>query len=113
MNQNRYLNIDATLEKISSEFKVSPELRYLSASAFFAILKPVNKKFRRFFPCRDFGTTFSKKVVKEKYFMKKHLETGTKAEKRDLKNRPRMKIHGASLRKPSKFAGLKLIKSKR
>ena len=52
--------------------------------------------------------------------MKKHIEIGTKAdasaevstkaEKRELKNRPRMKVHGASLRKPSKFAGLAIIK---
>jgi hypothetical protein len=42
--------------------------------------------------------------------MKKKLELGLKAEKRELKKRPRMKMSGASLRRPSKYSGLKIIK---
>lgn len=44
--------------------------------------------------------------------MRKKLEFGLKAEKRELKKRPRMRVHGASLKRPSKFAGLKLAKKK-
>lgn len=39
-------------------------------------------------------------------------EVSTKAEKRQIKRRQRMRVHGASLRKPSKFAGLKIAKKK-
>ena len=35
-----------------------------------------------------------------------------KAERREIKKRPRMKVHGASLRKPQKFAGFKIAKKK-
>jgi len=44
--------------------------------------------------------------------MKKRTEHGLKAEKRAIKLRPRMKIHGAALKRPTKFAGLKLAKKK-
>jgi hypothetical protein len=37
----------------------------------------------------------------------------TKAERRDAKKRQRMKVHGQSLKKPSKFSGLKLAKIKK
>ncbi len=37
-------------------------------------------------------------------------EVLTKAEKRAIKKRPRMKVHGASLKRPSKFAGMKIAK---
>ncbi|MGE5298137.1 MAG: hypothetical protein ACM3KM_03165 [Acidobacteriaceae bacterium] len=43
--------------------------------------------------------------------MKKQLEHNLKAERRDLKNRPKMPVHGQNLKKTSKFAGLKLIKA--
>ncbi len=39
-------------------------------------------------------------------------EVSTKAEKREIKKRPRMKVSGASLKRASKFAGLKLVKKK-
>jgi len=42
--------------------------------------------------------------------MKKHPEYGTKAEKREQKKRPRMRVHGSALKRPSKFAGLKIAK---
>jgi hypothetical protein len=45
--------------------------------------------------------------------MKKQLEYGLKAEKRALKKRPRMKLHGQALKRPSKFAGLAAIKNKK
>jgi hypothetical protein len=32
----------------------------------------------------------------------------TRAERREVKKRPRMKVHGASLRVPNKHAGMKL-----
>jgi len=41
-----------------------------------------------------------------------YAEVSTKAEKREIKKRPRMKVHGKSLKKTSKFAGLKLAKIK-
>jgi hypothetical protein len=44
--------------------------------------------------------------------MRKKVEFGLKAEKREIKKRPRMKMAGASLRKASKFAGLKIAKKK-
>lgn len=43
--------------------------------------------------------------------MRKKLEHGLKAEKRELKKRPRMKMFGASLRKPSKHSGMAVIKN--
>jgi 2-C-methyl-D-erythritol 4-phosphate cytidylyltransferase len=48
------------------------------------------------------------------YFMKSNSqdEITTKAVKREKKNRPRMKVSGASLRKPSKFAGFKAVKKR-
>jgi hypothetical protein len=36
-----------------------------------------------------------------------------KAERREVKKRPRMRVHGASLKRPSKHAGLAIIKKKR
>lgn len=46
--------------------------------------------------------------------MKREIEHNqTKAERREQKNRPRMKVSGASLRKPNKHAGLKLAKVKK
>lgn len=44
--------------------------------------------------------------------MKKQTEHNLKAERREVKKRPRMRVHGASLRKLSKFAGLKIAKKK-
>ncbi len=40
----------------------------------------------------------------------KYEEDGTKAKKREIKKRPRMKMHGRSLLKQNKFAGNKLTK---
>ncbi|OGE73730.1 MAG: hypothetical protein A3I07_03430 [Candidatus Doudnabacteria bacterium RIFCSPLOWO2_02_FULL_42_9] len=40
------------------------------------------------------------------------IENNLKAERREVKKRPRMKVHGASLKRPSKFAGLKIVKKK-
>lgn len=37
-------------------------------------------------------------------------EVPTKAGRREVKKRPRMKVHGAALKHPSKFAGLKIAK---
>lgn len=37
----------------------------------------------------------------------------TKAERRELKKRPRMRVNGASLKRPNKFAGLAVIKKKK
>ncbi|MBX4187412.1 MAG: hypothetical protein KW802_04155 [Candidatus Doudnabacteria bacterium] len=37
-------------------------------------------------------------------------EHGLKAERREVKKRPRMKVSGASLKQPSKYSGLKIIK---
>lgn len=45
--------------------------------------------------------------------MKKEKEFITKAEKREIKKRPRMKKSGYGLRKDSRFAGMKLSKIKR
>jgi hypothetical protein len=45
--------------------------------------------------------------------MRKKTEFGLKAEKRAIKKRPRMKVHGASLKKPSKHAGLAIIRKKK
>lgn len=46
--------------------------------------------------------------------MKKNLvPLTTKAERREFKKRPRMHVHGASLRKPNKHAGMKLAKVKK
>gem|GEM_PF-4057140 len=39
-------------------------------------------------------------------------KTNFKAEKREQKNRKRMHMSGASLRKPSKYGGMSLIKVK-
>jgi len=49
---------------------------------------------------------------KLEYGLKSDLSAGvsTKAEKRELKKRPRMPVHGAALKRPSKFAGLKITK---
>ena len=44
--------------------------------------------------------------------MRTKAEFGLKAEKREIKKRPRMKVSGASLKRPSKFAGLKITKKK-
>jgi len=44
--------------------------------------------------------------------MKKQTEHKLKAERRDIKKRPRMKVHGAALKQPSKFSGLAIIKKK-
>jgi len=44
--------------------------------------------------------------------MKKTTEHNLKAEKREIKKRPRMRVHGAALKRPSKFAGLKIAKKK-
>jgi hypothetical protein len=45
--------------------------------------------------------------------MKKTLEFGTKAERRALKKRPSMAVHGRSLKGPSKFGGLALAKNRK
>jgi len=45
--------------------------------------------------------------------MKKRTEHGLKSELREIKKRPRMKVSGAALKRPSKFAGLSIIKKKR
>ncbi|MBI4049256.1 MAG: hypothetical protein HY395_00340 [Candidatus Doudnabacteria bacterium] len=45
--------------------------------------------------------------------MRKKLEHNLRAEKRELKKRPRMKVHGASLKRPSKFSGMALAKIKK
>ena len=37
----------------------------------------------------------------------------TKAERREKKNKPRMKVHGASLKRPQKHAGMKLANTKK
>lgn len=42
----------------------------------------------------------------------KKIKAETKAEKREQKNRKRMHMSGGSLRKPSKFAGMSLVKKK-
>lgn len=42
--------------------------------------------------------------------MKKRIEFGLKAEKREIKKRPRMKVHGASLKRPSKYAAKAIIR---
>ena len=39
-------------------------------------------------------------------------EHNLKAERREIKKRPRMKVSGAALRKPSKFAAFKIAKKK-
>jgi len=44
--------------------------------------------------------------------MPKLTEHNLKAERREVKKRPRMKVHGASLKRTSKYAGLKLAKRK-
>jgi len=44
--------------------------------------------------------------------MKKHLENNLKAERRDIRKRPRMKISGASLKKRNKFSALKAAKKR-
>lgn len=45
--------------------------------------------------------------------MFRQTEHGLKAEKREKRKRPRMKISGASLRHRSKFAGLSVAKKKK
>jgi hypothetical protein len=44
--------------------------------------------------------------------MKSKIEHNLKAERREVKKRPRMKVSGASLKRPSKYAGLKIAKKK-
>ncbi|MCL5775158.1 MAG: hypothetical protein M1333_03020 [Patescibacteria group bacterium] len=46
--------------------------------------------------------------------MKNHGQSGLKlkAEKREIKKRPRMQMHGRSLLKTSKYSGGKLVKKK-
>ncbi|MBI2607273.1 MAG: hypothetical protein HYW51_00365 [Candidatus Doudnabacteria bacterium] len=44
--------------------------------------------------------------------MKKRTEHNLKAEKREIKKRPRMRLSGASLKRPSKFSGMALVKIK-
>ena len=39
-------------------------------------------------------------------------EYPTKAKKREIKKRPRMRVHGQSLKKPAKHAGKKLASQK-
>jgi len=41
------------------------------------------------------------------------VEISTKAARREIKLRPRMKVSGAALKRPSKFAGLSIIKKKK
>jgi len=45
--------------------------------------------------------------------MKDSPSNATKAERREQRKRPRMQVSGASLRKPSKYAGMKLAAKKR
>jgi hypothetical protein len=45
--------------------------------------------------------------------MKPDHEILTKAERRAIKKRPRMKMHGSSLKRTSKFAGLGIISKKK
>lgn len=45
--------------------------------------------------------------------MKKRIEYGLKAEKREVKKRPRMKVHGAALKRASKFAAKAIVKKKK
>lgn len=40
------------------------------------------------------------------------IKTALKAEKREQKNRKRMHLSGNALRKPSKYAGMSVIKKK-
>jgi hypothetical protein len=47
------------------------------------------------------------------YVMKIELDNLTKAERREKKKRPRMAVHGQSLKRPNKFAGMKLAKTKK
>jgi hypothetical protein len=39
-------------------------------------------------------------------------EHNLRAEKREIKKRPRMRVRGAALKRPSRFAGLKIVKKK-
>jgi len=45
--------------------------------------------------------------------MKKQVENNLKAERRDLKKRPRMKVHGAALKRASKFAAKAIVRNKK
>jgi hypothetical protein len=44
--------------------------------------------------------------------MRKKLEYGLKSEKRERKKRPRMRVNGVALKRPSKYAGLKIATKK-
>ncbi len=44
--------------------------------------------------------------------MSQKSEPKTRAERREHKKRPRMAMHGQSLRRPNKFAGMKAAKKK-
>jgi hypothetical protein len=44
--------------------------------------------------------------------MRVKTQHNLKAEKREIKKRPRMPVHGAALKRPSKFSGLKIAKRK-
>ena len=44
--------------------------------------------------------------------MRKITEHNLKAERRAIKKRPRMKVHGAHLKRPSKHAGMAIAKKK-
>jgi len=45
--------------------------------------------------------------------MKKSTDHNLKAERRDIKKRPRMRVHGAALKRPSKHAGLAIVSKKK
>ena len=42
--------------------------------------------------------------------MHKDRSRKLKAEKREIKKRPRMKVHGATLKRPSKHGGMAIVK---
>jgi hypothetical protein len=45
--------------------------------------------------------------------MRKKADHNTKAEKREIKKRPRMKVSGVSLKQPSKRGGMAIIKKRK
>jgi hypothetical protein len=46
-------------------------------------------------------------------FMPRQTEHNLRAERREVRKRPRMKVAGAALKRVSKFAGLKAAKKKK
>jgi hypothetical protein len=60
----------------------------------------------------SFDLVTSSENFRHNRFMPRQTEHNLKSERREIKKRPRMKVSGASLKRPSAFSGLKVAKKK-